>query len=141
MASMSLLSNTEIGGIMHENYEDIKKLTPEPPQWYDENGVPRYAPFEPKYCPDIYSHNVGLLLIACQACGQQFRVEMHTSIFGSKTGHHPHKWHYGDPPIHGCMGDTMNCDDLAVLEFWHREGIGEWERMKELEGVIDERDI
>lgn len=29
-------------------------------------------------------------------------------------------YHYGDPPIHGCVGDTMNCIDLRVVEAWHQ---------------------
>lgn len=121
---------------MHENYADIKKLTTQDPEWYDENGVPRYAKFEPGMCPDIYSNNVGLFVIACQHCGKKFVVEMHASIFDWKLRHPPSSWHYGDPPIHGCVGDTMNCDDLHVLEFWHREGAGEWERMQQFEGDI-----
>lgn len=123
---------------MHENYNDIKKRIKEQPVWYDQNGTPRYDKFHPDYCPDIYSNNVALLLIACQSCGQKFHVEMHTSYFGFNSTNLPSKWHYGDPPIHGCAGDTMNCDDLAVLEFWQRKGIGNWRRNKKLEGVIDE---
>jgi hypothetical protein len=32
----------------------------------------------------------------------------------------------------------MNCDDLEVLQVWNRKGVGDWERVPELEGVIDE---
>lgn len=28
--------------------------------------------------------------------------------------------HYGDPPSHGCVGDTENCYDLRVVEFWEK---------------------
>ena len=43
--------------------------------------------------------------------------------------------HYGDPPYHGCAygGETTNCEDIRVLEFWRREGAGDWERVPELE--------
>ena len=77
-----------------------------------------------------------LLRIACQLCGEKFDVEMHSHVW-CPIGH-PKKLHYGDPPIHGCIGDTMNCEDLAVLEAWHREPLGDWERVLELEGPIDE---
>jgi hypothetical protein len=41
--------------------------------------------------------------------------------------------HYGDPPSVGCCpaGDTMNCEDLAVVEFWRRG----WDQTKAADGV------
>ena len=120
---------------MHSNYEDIKSRINELPKWYDSNGVPRYGKFDPEYCPDIYSEVVVLLKIACQDCGQQFEVELHSDFFSSIK--YPKKLHYGDPPIHGCVGDTMNCNDLEVLEVWQREGIGDWTRRSKLEGKIE----
>jgi hypothetical protein len=30
-------------------------------------------------------------------------------------------FHYGDPPAHGCVGDTMNCYDLRIVEFWVKD--------------------
>lgn len=122
---------------MHSNYEDILSRIKEEPLWYDTNGVPRYAKFEPNLCPDIYSNTVILMEIACQYCGQRFDVEMHAGIFGTQL--RPKGWHYGDPPRHDCPGggDTMNCDDIAVLECWHREGMGDWVRRRELEGHVD----
>lgn len=49
--------------------------------------------------------------------------------------------HYGDPPRHDtstdCIaGDTMNVNDLAIVEFWRLSkdpGRWEWERVAELE--------
>lgn len=120
---------------MRENYEDIKALTKKSPQWYDANGTPRYAKFHPTLCPDIYSNTVILMDITCQQCGKHFTVEMHSGLW--ETSAPPKKWHYGDPPIHGCVGDTMNCDDVSVLEVWRREHMEEWERVPELEGNID----
>lgn len=49
--------------------------------------------------------------------------------------------HYGDPPHHDVDGEfchagcTMNCDDLAIVEYWHREA-GDWQRNSELEGDL-----
>jgi hypothetical protein len=125
---------------MHTNYRDILEATKQKPVWYDQNGTPRFAPFEPKLCPDIYSNVVVLARIACQACGNAFDVEMHTSVFDWRTTAPPSKWHYGDPPVHGCVGDTENCDDLAILEVWvHDRGTREWLRRTDLEGLIDQQ--
>ena len=122
---------------MHEAYEDITSRIAEEPTWYDSNGAPRYGAFSPAGCPDIYSNTVVLLRIACQECRREFLVEMHESLWHP---FHPQKLHYGDPPRHGgpdCFaGDTMNCDDLEVVECWHREHIGEWERRTEYEGPM-----
>lgn len=119
---------------MKANYEDILSRIDEEPTWYDQNGVPRYGDFNVRLCPNIYSNQAVLLRIACQDCGQEFTVEMHSSLFSPIR--HPHKLHYGDPPIHGCVGDTMNCEDLEVLQVWGRVS-DEWERRSDLEGLID----
>lgn len=122
---------------MHAHYEDITSRIAQEPLWYDQHGVPRYAPFAPLFCPNIYARHVVLLRIACQACQRQFDVEMHSDIF--RDFPHPKKLHYGDSPNHGCIGDTMNCNDLAVLEVWTKlETLGEWKRHPELEGAMDE---
>jgi hypothetical protein len=121
---------------MKADYEDILERIDMAPFWYDENGTPRYAPFHPSMSPNIYARQVTLLRIQCQACHLRFMVEMNTGIWGGETL--PRNLHYGDPPRHGCIGDTMNCEDLAVLEAWNKAGLGEWERHPEHEGLIDE---
>lgn len=122
---------------MKAQYEDITSRIPEQPTWYDMNGVPRYGPFQPKACPNIYSHQIALMRIACQYCHRPFDVEIHDDGFFHQLGQ-PKKLHYGDPPIHDCVGDTMNCEDLAVLEVWSRDTADrlEWVRLPELEGLI-----
>src|SRR5205085_9175 len=50
------------------------------PGWYDENGTPRFAEHHPKLCPDIYATEVALLLISCQACGHEYKVQMSWSM-------------------------------------------------------------
>jgi hypothetical protein len=125
---------------MNAQYEDITGRIVEEPAWYDQNGTPRYGPFEPAHCPNIYAHIVVLLRIQCQSCQMKFDVEMHDDGFFHTMGN-PKKLHYGDPPRHNCDrgGDTMNCEDLAVLEVWSREGGGivDWQRRKDLEGLIE----
>jgi len=123
---------------MKSNYEDIRSRITEEPTWWDENGCPRYTTFAPDLCPNIYACWIVLLLIACQYCGQQFHVAMHGDVC-MPLPKHPAKLHYGDPPAHGCVGDTMNCNDLEVLEVWEGDIMraAQWRRLQKLEGVID----
>lgn len=123
---------------MLEGYEDILSRIAEPPIWYDQNGTPRYAKFHPNLCPNIYSDKVVLAQIACQECGEKFLVEMHASIWDSRNDIDPRKWHYGDPPRH-CKGagDSMNCEDIAIVECWQRLPLREWKRVKKFEGLVD----
>ena len=119
---------------MHHDYRSIRTRIAGEPKWFDANGVPRYEVFRPQDCPNIYARQVVLLSIACQACGQQFDVEMHGHWFAPIES--PRELHYGDPPAHGCVGDTMNCEDLEVLQVWHHERF-DWCRQEDLEGAID----
>ena len=125
---------------MKHNYPDILALTENPPFWHDMDGVPRYAHFSPELCPNIYARWTVLMLIACQECQKRFLVEMHGDILGRR----PDRWgelHYGDPPRHGkpcTAGDTMNCEDLRLVEVWVKNAKVEWERHEEHEGPIDD---
>lgn len=132
---------------MHNGYEDIRALTSAAPQWWDENGVPRYCEFHPKHIADIYADEAVLVTIACQSCHHKFPV----AFSCSKTGRimdavrldiqvtdsptlrqmiENRSLHYGDPPNINCCssGATMNCDDLFVVSYWHRglEGANSW---------------
>ncbi len=134
-------------------YEDILALTDEQPNWYDMDGVPRFARFTPKLCPNIYAKEIILLLIECQSCQQQFVVEMHWHPISGKQSiseaidkGNLGYIHYGDPPRHGVSidshskcyaGDTMNSDSVKILEFWHQD-MGEWERKPQYEIEWDE---
>lgn len=141
---------------MKADYKDIRSKIKEEPLWYDENGVPRYAKFHPKLSPNIYADEVILLEIACQDCGKRFFVEMNWDPYHS-IWYHRHSesfrnrlriwlrikrqsWcpiHYGDPPNHRCTGDTMNCIDLRIVEFWERgEDLG-WKRNRHLEITLE----
>lgn len=52
--------------------------------------------------------------------------------------------HYGDPPRHSCggAGETMNVDDLRIVEFWKRSRKGKKKflltRRRRLEVVLEE---
>jgi len=126
--------------VLHD-YPDITSRIKDPVLWYDTHGVPRYDSFTPSLCPDIYANEVALMEIACQACGDRFPVELHNSLLmilrnGKKLSDkvRDNSIHYGDPPIHGggCSGNTMNCDDLRIIEFWRRDRF-DWTRVPELE--------
>ena len=123
---------------MHESYDDIRERIAEEPTWYDQNGTPRYGTFTYKRCPNIYATTVVLLEIACQDCGERFLVQMSRWMMDMDRCLPPKQWHYGDPPRHECLGagESMNCDDLEVLEVWIR-GSFNWERHKELEGPME----
>jgi len=138
---------------MLAKYEDITSRIIEKPTWYDENGVPRYGMFKPDSTPDIYADEIVLLRIACQDCDKLFLVEMswgyhqkvldrHAESFSTRMRQWIKKgedrkdtWsplHYGDPPNHDCVGDTMNCIDIEVIEFWKRKDF-DWKRVKKFE--------
>jgi hypothetical protein len=128
---------------MHHTFDDIRSRIAEPPTWFDSNGTPRYGEFTPGACPNIYADEVALVEIGCQSCGECFMVEMHHPLMEPEWTLKEHILnsegalvHYGDPPAHGCVGDTMNCLDLRVVQYWHHKDDSvmlEWERVAELE--------
>ena len=106
-----------------------------------------------------------MLLISCQSCDFKYDVQMSWDIADALTDTSFHQGrdavnnekkllalaeeaslsgqirrgeiHYGDPPCDNCMaGATMNCWDLAVLQFWTRDGRRAWERVPAMEIVL-----
>ncbi len=126
---------------MKSNYLDIIEAAGDKEVlWYDQNGAPRFVEFNPRLCSNIYAGFVFLLLISCQACGRQFKVEMNFGYF-DQLPDRPGNIHYGDPPVHDCVGDTMNCWDLVILEAWEKpeELSGDrWQRNTGAEGLMDD---
>lgn len=120
---------------MKHHYHDIIERAG-PPDWWDQNGTPRYGPFDGKESsPDIYARAVALAEIRCQACGKHFIVQMSLNAYTYYTQYgrevdaaclpnfpdcHLGAWHYGDPPAHGCVGDTMNSEPVRIIEYWDR---------------------
>lgn len=135
---------------MLPDYDDITSRIPTRPQWYDGNGVPRYAPFEPRMM-GVYDQVAVLAKIRCQDCRAEFLVGegwSNLDIYKRFAGHDetPEIWvwreaegvqpaghyldyeaalkmlvdsyHYGDPPRHGCVGDTMNSEPIDIVEAW-----------------------
>lgn len=136
---------------MNQSYADIRSRIATEPLWWDEHAVPRYEPFVPGLCADIYADEAVLYLIECAACGRRFKVVQSYSKCSalSNSGYmdnfretgkmqdHPladeirhGTLHYGDPPNaceERCAGSTMNCNDIAALQYWHKVDM-EWER-------------
>lgn len=147
---------------MKQDFADIRQAIIRPPQWFDENGTPRYLPHHPDLCPDIYADEIALLLISCQSCGRQFPVQMSTSpieraerhLMQSRFSDSIRFWrsmrgktkawyplHYGDPPAHSCVGSTMDCEYIAVVQLWHRNEKHAWVRLPEYEVLLGAREV
>lgn len=122
-------------------YRDILSRIAEPPVWFDEHAVPRFEPFTPRACADIYAEEVVLMAIECQACKREFLVCMSHGMTERAEGRaslaqqiKDRHIHYGDPPNVECCapGPTMNSVPRRVVEFWRSPDF-EWEREPELE--------
>ena len=134
---------------MLPDYDDIRRRIPEQPKWFDNHGVPRYDEFKPDDVPNIYAREACLYLIRCQACHAKFKVSAHSDDYVriihkdiNLSDQITNKFlHYGDPPRHNdCAGgDTMNCEDIRVLEYWRKERF-DWVRMPEFEITLADAD-
>ena len=133
---------------MNQEYADITSRLGRP-LWWDEVGVPRYWPFQPSLCNNIYADEVCLLRIGCQGCEEEFLVAMSWDRTDGILYKHPtlterveaKMIHYGDPPHHDDpAGNTENCEDYEVVEFWVRDRVkwSGWQRAPELEIVLQE---
>jgi hypothetical protein len=136
---------------MNLYYKDILAQVAVAPVWFDEHAVPRFCQFSPDEVANIYADEVALVLISCQACGEEFKVAFSDSrfsisklIFERYIGRKITTLgasiktkciHYGDPPNMQCCaaGPTMNCDDLRVLEYWKHPPFKEWVRVPRFE--------
>jgi hypothetical protein len=135
-------------------YRDILAVAGDRPvRWWDDNGVPRYAPFTPDML-GVYDNYAGLFEIECQSayCNQTFLVGaggqrfnlahgaadvVETSLEWFITG-----YDYGDPPRHNladggrCAGETMRSNMVRVIQAWERTNLA-WVRRPELEQPLE----
>ena len=133
---------------MHNYYKDIVSRIDEPPQWFDENAVPRYGSFHPGKVANIYTNEAALVEIACQSCGTRFKVAFVNGMsddVADAIARRPHRRiaekirdrtiHYGDPPNMLCceFGASENSRKLQVLEYWSRSPSSDWARDRALE--------
>ncbi len=153
---------------MLPDYDDIKSRIAEPPTWYDGNGTPRYGEFKPEML-GVYDDCAILVEIACQNCHERFLVgegsyqmdrysaQLRTAALkGTSAGdikmlsaeEYLTRWaehySYGDPPAHGCVGDTMGSVEFRVVQAFLRNkdysggaDREEWLRQPHLEKDID----
>ncbi|PWE49178.1 hypothetical protein DEM26_15110 [Thioclava sp. NG1] len=121
---------------MHCHYKDILSRIATPPDWFDENAVPRWGRFLPFSVANFYAKETALAEIRCQACQRIFQVafselNMQPPRLKKELGEEHARLaevieakllHYGDPPNIDCCssGPTMNSVPLRVLEYWHR---------------------
>jgi hypothetical protein len=133
---------------MLADYADIRRRIPEPPLWFDSDGVPRYDPFHPEMCPNIYADEVALFEIECQSCGERFLVEGHGDKMDyilrnrKPLSERVADWCYGDPPRHGGVncpaGDTMTSIPVRCVEFWRKSRtVFDWVRVPDLEIALE----
>ncbi len=137
---------------MNPSYRDIHEAAGREPEWYDDNGTPRFAPFDPMLL-GVYDHFVILARIECQDCGKRFLVGCgwpttrvvswrENGKFDCRVSSvtwetiRPREFHYGDPPNHGCIGDTMNSIPLEIVEAWDETNF-DWTRIAAYEGSLD----
>lgn len=126
---------------MWPGYEDIRSLTDRDPDWFDQNGTPRYAPFSPGLL-GVYDTVAVLAEVVCPACSWEGKVGIgwpEYEISASNVVRHStedlvRRCSYGDAPRHGCVGDTMVVDIVSIEQAWERRGRREWERRPDLEG-------
>ncbi|MFS8038076.1 hypothetical protein ACI7BZ_14150 [Xanthobacter sp. AM11] len=147
---------------MKGSYDDIMSRITDPILWYDEHGVPRYAPFAPDLKSDIYADEAALVEVVCQACRRAFLVccsraeaQDRRPIPVAEAIRANDDALYGDPPCHtteieartgmgGCRaGETMTAIGVRVVEYWGRNlakpGSG-WARDPALEVTFTHED-
>lgn len=136
---------------MHDSYKDIHALTPDPPTWYDKNGCPRWgapAPRLHRFMGRIRCQHCNREFLVCMA-DPVYTIDLEEMLklaaesgykgplsdgnisqipFLARNGEERYvldpDWHYGDPPFHGCIGDSMN----SIPEY---EWEDEWEEVDE----------
>jgi hypothetical protein len=140
---------------MKQYYRDIMDRIPEPPIWYDMDGVPRYCEMDPGYVSNIYADEVLFFEIACQECGTRYNVVKYTDKFSRYESYLKYTWgkpnypynerefsiehklwkleeqiSYGDPPCRVCCsGATMSSETVRGLSFWKRHPFTSWKQI------------
>jgi hypothetical protein len=135
---------------MFTEYKDILEKIAEPPRWWDENRVPRYADFSPWLIADIYSDEAALIEIACFGCLTIYKLACSMLHFealqraGLPVADAIRRGDLlmSDPPNAGCCGDgpSTGCYNLRVLEYWSRRNANrDWTRDRSLEIDLPEK--
>lgn len=117
---------------MKPNYSDILTRIDEPPVWWTEGGVPRWADMHPLEVGG-YTCKVVFMRIACQSCGEQFIVSLSEHMYDKHRGVPPLEQRlasYGDVPSNKCcaVGDTMTSYPVRIESMWVDER-GDWRKL------------
>jgi len=143
---------------MYPLYQDLRERLGEP-LWHDQNGVPRYAPFEPDLL-GIYDTWACLFVVQCQACRRQFdcatgydltgdiswilrsskeELEDGFALRDDANAMMERFMAWGDAPWHDddnqCAGTTMTTYIVDIKELWHRSD-REWQRVEISDGLM-----
>lgn len=148
---------------MLPDYADIHEAADSYPFWYDGQGVPRFALFEPDML-GVYDKFALLIRIRCQSCHRDFLVgegwtgygityEPISELDGVPTEDAMYKlkvnhfdlavlssgFSYGDPPRHDCGGDSMSSENVCIEQAWERvpkeRNFPVWVRNPEVESL------
>lgn len=118
------------------------------PDWYDENGVPRFAVFAPDML-GVYDSYALLVTVACQSCAARFPVGLGWPSWGTALNPDTRTFEvrryalvelaqgfkYGDPPRHACGGDSMTSVAVRIEEAWERGPGKPWVRRPDVEEI------
>lgn len=116
---------------MRARYSDLLALfAATPPLWYDENGVPRWAAFQPLLRADVYATELALVRVAC-GCGKEvdLAISSRAPVLGGATlGAQIRAGRLlpiEAPALDCCDAGPMRyVEPLRVLQFWRLGEIG-----------------
>ncbi len=121
---------------MLPKYEDIlAAVGDKQPLWWDEYGVPRFAPFHPDLL-GVYDNYAVLADVVCASCRKHMLVGIGRPRIAvmkdlvrwdlASVAYVAEAW--GDPPRHDCpgAGETMACDDVTIVEAWAQDDRFDW---------------
>lgn len=140
---------------MHPDYSDITERIKEKPTWYSEGGFPRYGKPRPSeqsiYADESIAVVIGcqgcheeFLVVYDEHKYDHKYVCIGGHIEGEPAWKKENLWkmemiycslvadaekgdppHYGDPPRHNCVGDTMNSYAIRTVGWWRKQNAQE----------------
>lgn len=112
-------------------YDIIVKLGA--PLWWDENGVPRYAPFAPYLSGDPDARQAALLQVVCPHCRQVCRVSVSSKYIDldimSDLMARGAEGLYGLLPHYDHCGHPRMASLVAVIEVHRRDNMSSWRKV------------
>jgi hypothetical protein len=118
---------------MKPHYDDIVKAAKTPPLWWDENGTPRFAEFEPTMCANVYAKQAMLMQVVCPRCRatcdvvvscEQTDLDIQSDLAARDVG-----GLYGLLPHFGHCPYPYRPELIAVRSIWRRIDTMVWRRL------------